>query len=169
MRNSISRTRPYFWTAIILALMLFSEACSSSSGTADASDPGDAVDAAQAQTGDEEAETADTEDGAPAGGDFDCEVLGKFAATLRGANGWLPQITDQESMDLFGGDLDAVDEAIEGLRPIQDIDGIFGTPREGLDNMAADTQAAREGRYSEMVGDYGVVAVSAVLGEEVCK
>ena len=102
-------------------------------------------------------------------GDFDCEALGAHAAVVRGAGGWGPQITDAELWEAIGGDLDVVDEAIEGLRPIQDIEGIFGTTREGLDNLAADVQAIRDGNYGDFVGSYNTSGISAVLGEEVCK
>ncbi|NND03292.1 MAG: hypothetical protein HKN91_10945 [Acidimicrobiia bacterium] len=101
--------------------------------------------------------------------DFDCEELGAHAAVIRGANGWVPQIVDADALELIGGDLDEVDAAIDGLRPIQDIDGIFGTIQEGLDNMAADIQAIRDGRYGEFVGGYNIAGINAVIGEEVCK
>ena len=71
-------------------------------------------------------------------------------------------------MDAFAIDLDALEAAIEGLRPIQDIDGIFGPIRENLDNMVLDIQALRDGRFAEKKGDYSAAGLSAVIGEEVC-
>ncbi len=142
----------------VLVLMVFT-ACSSGDDTSvtvvtDGSDGGAATTAVPAETGSAE---------------FDCETLGAHATTLRGANGWVPQMDTAEKFEDFGGDLDAVEAAIEGLRPIQDIEGVFGTTREGLDNMATDIQAIRDGRYGEFVGGYNTTGISAVLGEEVCK
>lgn len=113
--------------------------------------------------------SATAQEAGAAVGDFDCEALGRHAAVIRSANGWVRQIDGPEAFDLIGEDLDEVDAAIEGLRPIQDIEGIFGTTRQGLDNLAADIQAIRDGRYGEYALDYNSPGISAVLGEEVCK
>ena len=50
------------------------------------------------------------------------------------------------------------------LRPYQDAEGeVFGTLREGLDNLEADIALARDQRLDERTGGYNVVAVATVL------
>ena len=155
--------------AAVCAMALLLGACSSSADSTEAAE--------DATTAPEPTETPAADD-APASeeqalnsGDYDCEALSDDLIILRSASGWLPQVMDQgsqELLDAFGGDLDAIDEAIEGLRPIQDIDSVLGTGREGLDNMSADVAAIRAETYGESAGSYGVAALTAAWGEEIC-
>lgn len=154
--------------AVLLVVLFAAGACSSSDD--------DTADDGAGSAGSDPTASADTDADADAGADagtdtpagLTCDEAGPPSALLRGANGWLPQITDAESAATIGGDFNAVLQAIETLRPIQDIEGIFGTMRQGLDNMAADIVAVQEDRYGDMVGDYSVATMNAVIGEEVC-
>ncbi len=173
---SSRRTTTYALFGVLAALSLTAATCSSTD--ADDSDDGSptidigsGVDVGSGvDIGDEPVVPADDDDSVAATGDVDCDQLGAHAALIRGAGGSIPQIVDDETLELFEGDkyFDEIDAAVEGLRPIQDIDGVFGTVRQGLDNLAADVQAIREGRYDDKVGAYNTAGIGAVLGEEVC-
>ena len=164
--NLTTRRARFAFLGLLVVMSLVGTACSSSDGDSAADDDLSAV---VDTTSAAEASGSDGDDaGETPAGDFDCDLLGEHAAIIRGANGWVPQVDDAASFELIGGDLDVVDAAIEGLRPIQDIDGVFGPVREGLDNLSADIQAIRDGRYDEKVGVYMVAGINAVLGEEVC-
>lgn len=168
MHSPAIALRPGFRTAILVGVLTISlAACSSGSETTSSSDDGDAAETPTTQSEPAQNGEGPTEESA-SGGNSDCETMEQHAAVLRSANGWLPQIVDEEQMRLFSVDLDLVDEAIDGLRPIQDIDGLFGTSREGLDNMATDIQALRDGQFDEKVGEYDVAGLTAVIGEEIC-
>jgi len=165
--------RTTHWTGstslfLVVALSLFGAACSSSNGD-DAASP-DSSDVEADASSDEESGDLGDDEGESSSGDFDCDLLAEYAATIRGAGGWVPQVVDQETFEAVDGleNLDKVDAAIEGLRPIQDIDGLFGPVREGLDNLATDVQAIRESRYDAKVGDYNVAGLNAVIADEVC-
>jgi hypothetical protein len=146
-----------------IALTLALAACSSGSDTAEPSPAGETpTEESVAATPDE---IPDDDD---AGGDYDCDELTGYAITYRAAAAPIGVTEDQETMDASAIDFDALEAAIEGLRPIQDIDGIFGPIRENLDNMVFDIQALRDGRFAEKKGDYGAAGLVAVIGEEVC-
>ena len=145
--------------SMLMVLAFAAGACSSSDGEADAS-------ADVADTTAEASDPAEKPDSSDAA--LSCDEAGEPAALLRGASGWVGQIVDAETAELLGGDYEAVLNAIETLRPIQDIDGSFGPMRQGLDNLEADIMAIQEGRYGDKVGEYGTVAMNAVIGEEVC-
>lgn len=175
MRNLDSHTIISRPLTLLCAMALLLGACSSGSDSATGEEDETATTAEASETNDA---TSGDSDPAPepaddsANSDYDCDALGEYALTLRQANGWLPQVMAQESTEILealGGDLDGLDAAIEGLRPIQDIDGVLGAPREGLDNMAADIAAVRAETYGESAGSYKIAAVSAVLGEEICQ
>ena len=145
--------------SMLMVLALAAGACSSSDGEADTS-------ADRADTTTESGDSAEEPDAGEA--PLSCEEVGEPAALLRGANGWIIQVVDADSDALLGGDYEALLQAIEDLRPIQDIEGLFGTMRQGLDNLEADVIAIQEGRYDDKVGEYGIVTMNAVVVEEIC-
>lgn len=149
--------------ALLVMLSLALAACSSGPDTADPPLDGEVPTETSVAAQPEE---SPSDDGA--GGDFDCDELTAYAMTYRAAASPISLIEDQVMMDDFGIDLDALEAAVEGLRPIQDIDGIFGPVRENLDNMVFDIQALRDGRFAETKGDYSAAGLTAVLGEEIC-
>lgn len=164
MRYSRITTRP-IWRLLVLpvAFSLALAACSSGSDATEPSPVGETLTEEPAA-----AAPDDSADDDSAGGDYDCDELSGYAITYRAAAAPIGATEDQETMDAFAIDLDALEAAIEGLRPIQDIDGIFGPIRENLDNMVLDIQALRDGRFAEKKGDYSAAGLSAVIGEEVC-
>ncbi len=148
----------------LIVLTLLMAACSSGSEDSSPASPEQSTSVASGQ-----AESSDDTSDSGSTSDLDCATMEEHLAVLRNVTGVIPQITDQEMMDVLAIDLDAVDEAIEGLRPVQDIEGLFGTSRETLDNFAANIQFLREGQYGEKAGPSTLVALTSVVADEVCK
>lgn len=172
MRYSHLSIKPARPLALALATALILSACSSGSDSAatDGNDGASTATSEPAPAGSDSDEPVTTD--GPTDDQYDCEALAEYSLVLRTANGWLPQVMAEESpemIDALGGDLDEIDAAIEGLRPIQDIDNLFGPPREGLDNMASDVAAIRAETYGETAGPYNVASITAVLGEDICQ
>lgn len=157
------------FVALMLTIVLAASACSSG----DDDTAGDSTDETAAATADGTADTDDEPESegneeSEGGSALSCADAEEASAWIRGANQAMVQISDAGTDELFGLDYDEILGAIETLRAIQDIDGIFGTMRPGLDNMEADIAAIQEGRYDDKVGEYGVIAMNGVIGEEVC-
>lgn len=155
--------------AVLVAILLFAGACSSSTDSTTA-----ASDESSADTGSTDVAESDTSSDDESSSDDDsasfaltCDEVIEPSNVIRGSHGWLQQISEENVADL-APDYDRTLAAIEALRPIQDIDGVLGTMREGLDNMEADLVAAREGRFDDMVGGYSVASMNAVIGQEIC-
>lgn len=157
-------------TAMLVAILLSAAACSSGSDTTAAADGGSS-DATVEETNSDSDESSQDQTAAVDGGDganvLTCDEATDPSIIVRGSNSWLTATAAGNGGDL-DPDYDSTLEAIEALRPIQDIEGIFGSMREGLDNMEADVIAAREGRNADMGGEYNIVAMNAVVGEEIC-
>lgn len=156
------------------AILVLASACSS--GGDDATDTASSIESeteteVDAPTAEDEAEEEEPSSSSAAGDDGDlgitCDEASQAVITLRSSNAFLTATVagNGEGLEL---DFDATLAAVEKLRVIQDVDGIFGPPREHLDIIEADLVAASEGRIADMVGDYGWTALNAVVGEEVC-
>jgi len=159
--------------ALICAAALVASACSTASDQADGTTSAPPTAPAQSDTGSTAATTAST---APQGtsadatsGDLDCEEFERLAGVVRGALPLMANTSDAATMDAFGIDLDKLDEAIEGLRPIQDMESALGNPREALDAVATDVQAFREGRFDDRVSSVtSIVPITDVIAQQVC-
>lgn len=147
-------------SSILLAVAFAASACSSGSGEGEVT---------SAAGGQDVTETAADPQGDEPAGDFaiSCEEAGEAAMIVRASALTMGQL-NTENEDLIELDYDALLAAIEVLRPIQDVDGIFGPMRDNLDNLEADVAVLREQRYDDTVGDYGVATMNAVIGEEIC-
>lgn len=161
--------------AVLLALFTIVGACSSGSDEATATSDTDSAAAADDDASSEDAtsESDTSSDQASSdGGDsgdyaLTCDEATELITVVRGSNGWLTATAAGNGGDL-DPDFDATIDAVQGLRAIQDVEGLFGTMRAGLDNVEADAIAASEGRNADMVGDYDFIAMNAVIGEEIC-
>lgn len=160
--------------ALFLALVLAAGACSSDSETTtDAADAG----SEEASSGTEPPSGADEEvsDDEAAGGDDDgnaayaleCQEAGALSGTLRSANGLLQQINEENAGDL-SPDYEGILAAIEGLRPIEDVEGPIGSMSEGLDAMEVDVAAAQAGRYEDIAGGYNISKMNGVIVDVIC-
>ncbi len=157
---------------MFVAILLLASACSS--GGDDATDTAaieTETETEAAPAAEDEAEEEEPSSSSAEGDDGDlgitCDEASEAVITLRSSNAFLTATAagNGEGLEL---DFDATLAAVEKLRVIQDVDGIFGPPREHLDIIEADLVAASEGRIADMVGDYGWTAINAVVGEEVC-
>ena len=163
----------------IVALALFCAAALIAAGCSTASDQVSNTASTSPTTGAEgdtpstQAPTASTApqatDASSSTGDLDCEELERLAGVVRGALPLMANISDAAMLEAFGLDLDEIDEAIDGLRPIQDMESAQGSPRESLDAIAADVQAFREGRFDDRASSVtSIVPITDVIAEQVC-
>jgi hypothetical protein len=105
-------------------------------------------------------------------GNADCTLLGQHRVNLQSYANQMSVLDSEEAFNLAVGPegLDSMAAAIEAFRPYQDIETVFGTVQEGLDNLTTDVTAAREGQFQfgEPSGNYGVAGFSALLEELGC-
>ena len=165
MLNLSHLTRPSIRTLLIVpAFSLAVVACSSaadpvteSAAGAEAAESAVEVEVAAEETSD------DTEA-------LDCEALDRARVGIQGTAQQLGFLEDPESIAEFfpPGALEEMEGHIETLAPYQDVEAALGSTREGMDNLTADIVAVREGRLDDRVGDYGLSAINAMLGEIGC-
>lgn len=162
MRRSLARS-----LSLLLAIGLMAGACSSSdSADAGAEDAG-ASSAADGGTDAGSAEAGSTEASEAEGAAVSCDAASEASTVLAGATQAMGQLS-VDNEDLFDLDYDAIVASVEVLRPIQEVEGPLGSMQEGLDNITADVTILQESRYDDTVGSYGVSAMNAVIGEEIC-
>ncbi len=137
--------------ATACALTILLAACSSGSGSTPESD---ASAPAEDNASEEAAQPANNTE-------YDCDELTDFVSVIRSATTWLPHVP--ATGDPSAESLDKIDAAVAALRPLQDFEGLFGTSREGLDNLTADVQAVRDGTFSERSGGYAAIEINQAI------
>lgn len=162
---------------LVPAFALAAVACSSGGETANEAAAGadvaaqESVDGSAENTGsaDGDANTDATTDadGTAEGDGPDCEVLLEARFGLQGRG---QTLASMEDVDLIAETfppavLDEMDAQVDLLRPYQDVEGVLGSPREGLDKLTADIAAVREGRLDDRVGGHGYATLNAMLDE----
>ena len=155
-------------TALLLALLLVASACSS--------DSADAVDTSAADVGVPDADVsessgdeASSSDAADSGGDYalSCDEVREATLAIRLSKSWMTA-TAAGNGDGLDPDYDATLNAVTTLRAVQDVDGIFGPIRGGLDVLESDAIAAKEGRAADMQGDGYESAALGGVEEVIC-
>ncbi|MGH1491382.1 MAG: hypothetical protein ACRBK7_18625 [Acidimicrobiales bacterium] len=174
-RTTSSRLSRFALAFSVGLLALFATACSGDEETstavaADSTDSGGADsesdDLPQADTSDDSS-GSDSQEAAQEG-EFDltaaqCEEIAWARTRLSSAGAQLFVMEDAALFAEIFPDTSGLEADIELWRPYQDIEGlVFGTPREGLDNLSHDLTAANEGRMGDKVGGYNSVAMTAV-------
>ena len=171
MLNLSSLSRSSVRTFVLVpAFALMAVACSSGDETA--SETAADVDVAAQESADSSAEgtdaaTENTDADAADGDAPNCDVLLEARYGLQGRG---QTLASMEDVDLIAETyppavLDEMDAQVELLRPYQDVEGVLGAPREGLDKLSADIAAVREGRLDDRVGGHGYATLNAMLDE----
>ncbi len=164
--------------AILITLVLGLAACSSDSDSG--SEAGTQVEAAETAPVEEtsgsddgseaETETAESETAAPetqTAADVDCEPLffnrGNYSTIAGGFTRSTTQAEAEEQQQRFTPT--QMREIVDIYRPYQDVEGeVFGTLREGLDNLSADIDAFEAGTFAGPTGEsYKTASIAPVL------
>lgn len=156
--------------ALLAASLLVLGGCSGEDAGSGASAAGEptgsslpaTVDPEDAGTAEGEASPAST-DGAT---DSECRALQEGYSGYVSTVNMFTVLDKPEAVELGIGEagFTTMEEYAALLRPYQDAEGeVFGTLREGLDNLEADIALARDQRLDERTGEYNVVAVATVL------
>lgn len=147
-----SKSTPRRLTALgAWVLALFAVACSPSADNVESTDNA----ASESPTTDDVAELSSE----------DCLALAQARMGIQGAGAQLIYAENAEFFETMVGDVAELRADIEALRPYQDIDPEpFGPIREGLDNFERDLNAASEGRFGDIAGDYSFASINSLLG-----
>ena len=172
MLNLLSFARPSMRPVLVgPAFALAAVACSSGDDAVTESAAGAEVAAQEAVDGAvEETDAGSDTDTDIDTGDVDCVALHQARTGIQGGAQNLSSMEDPASIAEFfpPATLDEIDGHIETLAPYQDVEGVLGTTREGIDRLSADILAVREGRLDDRVGNYGLASINAMLGAIGC-
>lgn len=159
---------------VLTAMALGLAACSSGS------DPGSevaiegdeivAVDSAEESSGSDESSetsTAGAATEAPTDADLDCEPLYFNRGDYSTVAGAFTRSTTQAEAEAALAEITTAEmrEFVDIYRPYQDVEGeVFGTLREGLDNLSVDIDAFEAGTFTGPTGEsYKTASIAPVL------
>ncbi|MGB7817152.1 MAG: hypothetical protein WBL35_00235 [Ornithinibacter sp.] len=162
------RRRPLL--ALVAASLLVLGGCSGEDADSGATAAGEPTSASLPATPD--SEDAGTQESGASSAAADGATDSECQALQEGYSGYVSTVNmftvldKPEAVDLGIGEagFTTMEAYAALLRPHQDAQGeVFGTLREGLDNLEADIALARDQRLDERTGEYNVVAVATVL------